>query len=170
MTMSADNLKHDLSNAARVYWWDVVLSSLPGGGNRDHLEVRAQSTAIPGRSFGEILVPFKGSPGIKFPGKLTMTHIWPAVFIEGIDQEVFDAIYGWKQYVQDARTGIGSPDSLIKSDIYLRLQNAADSVIKKFKLVGCYPQAIDDVPLAYDDEAVVMYNVSFSYDYWIAED
>lgn len=166
MTMSADNLKQDLSNAARVYWWDVVFTGLPGGGNRSHLEVRAQSTAIPGRSFGEILVPFKGSPGIKFPGKLTMTHIWPAVFVEGLDQAVFDAIYGWKQLIQNARSGIGSLDSVIKTDIYLRLQNTSDSVIKKFKLVGAYPQAMDEVPLSYDDEGVLMYNITFSYDFW----
>jgi len=170
MSMSADNLKQDLSNAARLYLWDIVLSSLPGGGDRDHLEVRAQSAAIPGRSFGEILVPFKGTPGIKLPGKLTMTHTWPAVFIEGTDQAVFDAIYGWKQLIQDAQSGIGSLDLDIKTDIYLRLLNPMDTVVKKFKLVGCYPQAMDDTPVAYDDEGVIMYAVTFSYDYWTAED
>lgn len=166
MTMSADNLKHDISNPARVYWWDVVFSKLIGGGNKDHLEVRAQSTVIPGRSFGEILVPYKGGPGIKFPGKLTMSHLWPAVFVEGIDQEVFDAIYGWKQTIQNARTGIGTLDSLSKADIYLRLLDPQETVTKKFKLVGCYPQSVDDVPLSYDDEAMIMYNVGWSYDYW----
>jgi len=164
--MSSENLKKDISNPAKVYLWDVVLSSIVGGGNRDHLEIRAQSTAIPGRSVGEILVPFKGTAGIKFPGKLTMTHTWPAVFIEGNDQEVFDAIYGWMQSIQNARTGIGGPDSIIKADIYLRLLDQQDNVTKKFKLVGCYPQAVDDVPLAYDDEGNILYNVTFSYDFW----
>lgn len=166
MTMSADNLKHDISNPARVYLFDVVLSKIIGGGNKDHLEVRAQSTVIPGRSFGDIHIPYKGTPGIKFPGKLIMPQLWPSVFVEGIDQEVFDAIYGWKQAIQNARTGIGGLDSSIKADIYLRLLDQQENVIKKIKLVGCYPQSVDDVPVAYDDEAMIMYNVGFSYDYW----
>ena len=168
-SMSADNLKNDISNPAKTYLWDVVFANVIGGGNRDHLELRAQSTMIPGRSFGEILVPFKGTPGIKFPGKLTMTHIWSAVFVEGTDQEVFNAVYGWSQAIQNARLGTGGPDSLIKSDVYLRLLNQQGAVIKKFKLVGCYPQAVDDIPLAYEDEGNIMYNVSFSYDYWIED-
>lgn len=167
--MSAENLKNDISNPARVYLWDVLFANLVGGGSRDHLEIRAQSTAIPGRSFGEILVPFKGSAGIKFPGKLVLTHIWPAVFIEGDDREVWDAIYKWEQAIQDVRTGIGSPDALIKADIYLRLLGQSGTqatVTNKIKLVGCYPQAVDEVPVAYEDEGNIMYNVTFSYDYW----
>jgi hypothetical protein len=165
-SMSAENLKNDISNPAKVYLWDVVFSGLVGGGDRDHLELRAQSTAIPGRSFGEILVPFKGTPGVKYPGKLTMTHIWPCVFIEGTDQAVFDAIIGWQQKVQNARTGIGSLDSTIKKDVYLRLLDTAGTVIKKIKLVGSYPQAVDDVPIAYEDEGNIFYNITWSYDYW----
>jgi len=133
------------------------------------LEVRAQSTIIPGRSFGDILVPYKGGPGIRFPGKLTMSHDWTAVFVEGIDQEVFNAIYSWKQTIQNARTGIGSLDSLIKADIYLRLLDSQETVTRKIKLVGCYPKAVDDVPLAYDTEAMIMYSTTWSYDYWVSE-
>jgi hypothetical protein len=166
MVMSADNLKQDLSNAARVYLWDVVFASLPGGGNRDHLEVRAQSTVIPGKSFGDINIPFKGTPGIRIPGKLNMSHDWPAVFVEGLDQEVFKALNGWMQFIQNARTGIGALDISTKTDIYLRLLNMAGTVIKSIKLSGAYLKSIDDVPVAYDDEAVIMYSTVFSYDYW----
>jgi len=166
MSMSSDNLKHDISNPARTYWWDIIIPKVIGGGNRDHMEVRAQSAAIPGRSFGEILVPYKGTGGVKFPGKLVFTHSWPVVFIEGTDQEIFDSIYGWKQTIQNARTGIGSLDSLIKADLYLRLLASDETVAKKIKLVGCYPQAVDDVPVSYDDEAAIFYNVNWSYDYW----
>jgi hypothetical protein len=165
-SMSSDNLKHDLSNPQKNYLWDVVFSNIIGGGNRDHMELRAQSTVIPGRSFGEILVPFKGTAGVKYPGKVTMSHTWPCVFIEGNDHEIFDAMYGWLQAVQDAQTGIGGPDSAIKADIYLRLLDQLGDVTKKFKLVGCYPQAVDDVPVAYDDEGNVMYNITFSFDFW----
>lgn len=163
--MSADILKNNLSDLQRVYWWDVIIP-LIGGGDQDALEIRAQSTQIPGRSFGDILIPYKGSPGIQVPGKLTMSHIWPCVFVEGLDRKVFDAITSWKQAVTDARTGKGGLDSLIKKDIYLRLTDGDGNVTNKIKLVGCYPRAMDDVPVAYDTEAVLMYTVTFSFDYW----
>jgi len=165
--MSADNLKNNISNPAKTFLWDVVIPNPIGGGDAESLEVRCQSTVIPGRSVGEILVPYKGTAGIKFPGKLTMSHSWVAVFIEGIDKKVFDTIYAWKQTVVNARTGVGGPDADIKSDIYLRLLDQQGNVFMKLKLVGCYPQAVDDVPIAYDDEANVMYNVTWSYDYWV---
>ena len=164
--MSADNLKNNVSDYQRAYWWDIIIPNLIGGGDAGALEVRAQSTQVPGRSFGEILIPYKGSAGFKVPGKLVMSHVWPCVFVEGLDRKVFDAVLGWKQAVTDARTGKGGPDSVIKKDIYLRLTDGQGNVTNKIKLVGCYPQAVDDVPVAYDTEAVIMYNVTFSYDYW----
>jgi len=166
MRMSADNLKNDISSPAKVYLWDVAFANVIGGGDRDHLEVRAQSTAIPGRSFGEILVPYMGSAGVKYPGKLVMTHIWPAVFIEGNDRATWDAVYPWMQAIQNARTGVGGNDPDIKADVYLRLIGQNKAVTSKIKLVGCYPQAVDEVPLAYEDESNIFYNVTFSYDYW----
>ena len=165
-SMSADNLKKDISNPAKTYLWEVLFADVIGGGNRDHLEIRAQSTSIPGRSFGDILVPFKGTAGIKFPGKVIMTHSWPAVFLEGNDREVWDALYAWMQAIQNVRTGLGGPDSLIKADVYLRLLDQSGAVTSKIKLVGAYPQAVDEVPLSYDDESNIMYNATFSYDYW----
>lgn len=166
-SMSADNLKYNISDYQRVYWWDIIIPSLVGGGDIGALEVRAQSTQIPGRSFGEILIPYKGTAGFKVPGKLVMSHIWPCVFVEGLDRKVFDAITSWKQSITNARTGAGGPDSLIKKNIYIRLTDGSGDIItNKIKLVGCYPQAVDDIPVAYDTEAVLMYTVTWSYDYW----
>jgi len=164
--MSVDNLKNNLTNPARLYLWEVLFTNPIGGGDAESLELRCQTTSIPGRSVGEILVPFKATAGLKFPGKLTMSHTWPATFVESIDKKVFDALQAWDQAIVDARTGVGGLDVAIKSNIYLRLQDAAGNVYLKIKLVGCYVQAVDEVPLAFETEGVIMYSVTFSYDYW----
>lgn len=164
--MGADSLKQNLSNPARTYLWEVMFSNPIGGGDRDVLMLRCQTANIPGRSVGEILVPFKQSAGIKFPGKLTVSHTWACTFIEGTDKKVFDALYAWDQAVIHDKLNIGGPDTAIKSDIYLRLLDTKGSVCLKIKLVGCYPQARDDVPVAYEDEDTIKYPVTFSYDYW----
>ncbi len=166
MNMSSDNLKNNLTNLARVYLWEVLFANPVGGGDAEALEVRCQSTAIPGSSFGSILIPYKQSPGVKFPGKLTMPHTWTCTFVEGTDRKIFDAIYAWKQAVVHDRLNIGGPDALIKSDIYLRLLDMQGSVSMKIKLVGCYPELTDDTPLTYENEAGVVYTVTFSYDRW----
>lgn len=164
--MSADNLKNNLSNPAKAYLWEVLFANPIGGGDAEVLELRCQTTIIPGRSVGEILVPFKATAGVKYPGKLTMTHVWTATFIEGTDGKVFDALHAWNQAIVDARTGMGGPDPLIKSDIYLHLIDPQGVVYKRIKLVGCYIQSVDDTPVAYETEGNIMYSTSFSYDYW----
>lgn len=169
MDMSADNLKENLSDMQRVYWWDIIIPSILGGGDEGALEVRAQSTSVPGSGFGGILIPYKGGPGFKIPGKLTMPHTWACVFVEGLDRKVFDAITGWKQAITNARTGKGGLDSLIKKPIYLRLTDGDGTVTNKIKLVGCYPEDVPDTPIAYDTEAVLMFTVTFSYDFWEPE-
>ncbi len=165
--MSVDNLKANLSNVARTYLWEVMFSSPVGGGDGDALMLRCQSTVIPGRSFGSLLVPYKQSAGIKFPGKLNMTHTWNTICIEGTDKKIFDAIYQWNEVVVGVKTGIGGPDTVIKSDVYLSLLNTLGSKTTKIKLVGCYPELVDEVPISYDDESVLRYSVTWSYDYWM---
>ena len=164
--MSSDNLKNNLNNPARLYLWEVLFTNPIGGGDAESLELRCQTATLPGRSVGEILIPFKATAGIKVPGKLVMSHNWTATFVEGIDKAVFTALQAWSQTITNARTGVGGLDTLIKSNIYLRLQDVEGNVFLKIKLVGCYLQAVDDVPLAFEAEGVIMFNATFSYDFW----
>lgn len=166
MPMSADNLKNNLTNLAKVYLWEVLFANPIGGGDAEALSLRCQSTAVPGSSFGSILIPYKQSPGIKFPGKLTMPHTWTCTFVEGTDGKIFDSIYKWKQAIVHDRLNIGGPDALIKADIHLRLQGMDGAVVRRIKLVGCYPELMDDTPLTYENEAGVMFTVTWSYDRW----
>jgi hypothetical protein len=164
--MNADNLKNNLTNLAREYLWEVDFVSPIGGGDAEALNARCQSTAIPGSSFGSILIPFKASPGIKFPGKLNMPHAWTCTFVEGADKKVFEAIHEWKQLVIHDRLNVGSPDVAIKSDVYLRLLDIQGNTTGRYKIVGCYPELVDDTPLAYDREGPIVFTVTFSYDRW----
>lgn len=164
--MGVDILKNNLTNPARTYLWEVIIPNPIGGGDSNTLLVRCQSSNIPGRSFGEILVPYKQTGGVKFPGKLTYDHTWDCVFIEGEDKKIFDAIYGWNQKVVNDYDGVGEGDDAIKSDIVLTLITTKGQTFQKIKLVGCYPQAVGPVALAYDGTDPVRYTVTFSFDRW----
>lgn len=166
MSMSIDALRNNLTNPARVYMWDVVIPNLPGGGNEDTIEIRGFSSAIPGRAVGEILLPFKGTAGMKVPGKLDLTHTWAVTFRESTDKKTFEALHAWQEAIIGVKTGIGGPDPMVKADLYLRCLDLNGSPWLKIKLVGCYVQGIDEVPLSYDADGVIMYTCTFSYDYW----
>lgn len=164
--MGLDSLKANLSNPARVYLWDVIIPSPIGDGDTDTLMLRCQSTNIPGRSVGTIAVPYKQSAGIQFPGKLAYSHTWECVFIEGEDKKIHDAIYSWMQRIVHDRDNVSDGDIAIKSDIWLSLITTKGEEYMKIKLIGCYPEAVGDVAVAYDTDERINYTVTFRYDRW----
>ena len=164
--MSLDTIKATLTNPLRIFLWDVVIPNLLGGGDAAALQARAQSTQIPGRSVGEILIPYKQTAGIKYPGKLTYDHAWTVKFVEGEDLKVFNAIYGWSQLLINDNTGVSSGDENTKTNLFFNLISTKGSDIKQFKLEGCFPQKMDNTELSYDANGSVFFNVTFSYDKW----
>ena len=167
--MGVESIKNNINNPQRVYLWEIVIPSILGGGSAKDLEVRAQSTVYPGRSFGDIKIPYKATPGFNIPGKLVMPQLWPCRFIESTDRKTFDAIYGWKQSIVGAETGIGFPDVLLKRNLYLRLLNWEGSETNRIKMVGTYPHLMDDTPLNYEDENAIYFSVTFKYDFWVQD-
>ncbi len=164
--MSADNLKNNLNTLAKIFLWDVVFVNPIGGGDADVLNVRCQSTTKPGRSFGSILIDYKATPGVKFPGRARLTHTFPCTFVESTDAKTYDALYKWMQAIWHDRLGTGLPDISIKSDIYLNLLSEDGSISEKIKLVGAYVELLDETPLNYGTDAGIVYSATFSYDRW----
>jgi len=166
MPMNVDALANNLSNPARSYMFEVLFPQIPGGGSSADLEIRAYSASIPGRGVGSIHIPFKGTAGMKVPGKVKMEQAWKASFRESIDAKTFDALNDWFQYIMDARTGVGTPDPLTKTNIYLHCLDLEGNAWLKIKLVGCYIETMDDAPVAHETEEVISFNATFSYDRW----
>ncbi|MHA1592007.1 MAG: hypothetical protein ACTSUP_06015 [Candidatus Heimdallarchaeaceae archaeon] len=162
--MSINSLKNNLTNPARSYLWEVLFAN-PLGGDTETLLLRCRSTNIPGVSLGSILLPYKQTGGVKYPGKKTFSHTWSATFVEGEDRAMWDAFYEWTQSIVNAETGLGSFN--IKTDIYLHLINTDGTVSKKIKLVGCYIESQEDIAITNDTDAEINIAVTFSYDYWI---
>lgn len=166
MSMTADSLKYNLSNPQKVFWWDCNFVSPVGGGDGEVLELRCQSTEIPGRGVDSITIPYKGTPGFKVPGRRTTPQRWTVTFVEGTDKRVYEAIYAWEQAISHDRLGTGLSDVLIKADLYVRLHDALGVTTTRIRLKGCYPEDRPTVPLPYGESRLVYYTVNFSYDDW----
>ena len=165
--MGIDALRARLTNPARIYLWEVEFVNPVGGGDRDALKIQCQSTQKPGRSVGRIHVPYKGTGGVNFPGKVTFSHEWTCTFVENsVDMAIGKALHGWQQAMMNATTGQGGLDTDIKSNLYLRLKDQTEAVVETIKIVGGFPLSVDDIPLTFEEEAVLIYNTTWAYDYW----
>jgi hypothetical protein len=162
--MGINSLKNNVTNPARTYLWEVIFAN-PLGGNTDTLLLRARSTSIPGRSVGDIHLPYKGTGGVEYPGKLTFPHDWSCTFVESEDGKTWNALYDWSQKIVNAETGTSG--LIIKTDVYLNLLNTDGSSRDKIKLVGAYIKNIADVALDYGGEALVNIVATWRYDYWV---
>jgi hypothetical protein len=164
--MSVNSLQNNLLNPARLFMWEMIIPK-PIGGDSETMMLRCQSTTKPGRSVGEILIPYKQTAGIKYPGKLVYTHTIDFTFIEGEDREVFKGLYDWCNAVISDINGISQGQLSVKTDIYLNLLNTDGTTAESIKLKGCYCQGIGDTPLSYNDEGAMIFTGTFSYDSWV---
>lgn len=164
--MGIDSLKANLSNAARVYMWDVIIPSPIGGGSGDVLMLRCQSTELPGRGFADIDVPYKQTAGIRYHGRMTYPHDWTLTFLEGEDKATFDAFYKWCQKMVSDLDGVGGNDLDIKTDMYLTMLKLGGDPWLKIKLIGCYVKDIPNTALAYNTDGILTFTVTISYDRW----
>jgi len=164
--MGLDSLKSNLTNPARTYLWEVLIPVPIGDGDVETYTVRAQSTEIPGRSNGEIVIPWKQTAGIKVAGKLKYDQSWQVTFIEGEDKKVLDAVSSWQQAIVNNITGIGVGDPFYKSDVYLTTITTAGATYMKIKLRGSWVQNVGKVALSYANDGTITYPVTFAFDTW----
>ena len=166
--LGADALKTTLTNPARPYLWEVLVSAPKGGGSQTDLYFRCQSASAPGRGFNVINIPYKGSAGVNFAGKETYPQKETLTFVEGTDKKIITAIYGWMQYIRDNASGVGKPDSSYKTDMYVNLLAQDDSIFAKYKIMGAWPSDMPDTALQYGQEGTspLIITVTFTYDRW----
>jgi hypothetical protein len=167
MDMSVDVLRNNLTNPAKSYLWATVFPKLIGGGDGTALAARCQSAGLPGRATQSIKIPFRGTPGFKVPGKAAMTQTWSLDFLESTaDKKTFTALYNWQQVINNTRTGLGSPDPLVKTDLYFQCLDQAGATWLSIKLVGCYLESMGDISTSYGSNSTMIFSATFSYDWW----
>lgn len=161
-----DVIKNNVTNPARTYLWDFEIPSPKGSGTTDVWFIRAQSTVIPGKSFDDIDINYKGTGGFRVPGRERYSHDFPVTVIEGTDKKGFDAIHSWMELVRASVSGEGEPDPDIKADAILTCFDQKGNPWLRIKMVGMYPKNIADIDLNYNASAAILFNVMFSYDRW----
>jgi len=146
--------------------WEFEIPSPKGVGDADVWVLRTQAVVEPGRSFTPIDIPYKGTGGLRVPGKEVYSHEFTVRLLEGEDAKGFEAVQSWMKLIRDNIDGVGLSDPSLKTDAVVRLLTTQGEVAKQIKIVGMYPQAKPDVTLNYDDNAIEAYEITFAYDRW----
>jgi hypothetical protein len=164
--MGLDALRSNVSNPQRTYLWEFEIPVPKGVGDPDVFLLRCQAVEEPGRRFAPIDIPFKGTGGVRYPGKEEYDHEVTVRLIEGTDAKTYEFIQSWMKLIRNNTNGTGLADTEIKADAVLRLLDQEGNTTKKVKLVGMFPQNKANVPLDYAVNDSMKYDITFAYDRW----
>ena len=167
MAVTLDDVRGS-SNPLISYNYDLVIPTVPGGGNGDVLRLHLLNTNIPG--FGvEVFESNHHGFVIKHPGKKSYPRVLTAEYEESNDLTVLNAIRGWHDLMVDPDTGIQAPAALYKVDMFLELLSNDKAIAGTVRLRGCFPEEVPDTPLDGATSDAVRISVNFSYDDHIRE-
>jgi hypothetical protein len=145
--------------------------------------ILCKSAALPASNLGVIEVPFRGRT-VKIAGDRTF-DTWTATFINDRDFKIRHAMEKWmenmnthdgntaERYIPGFGTGGGGNASYL-ADIRVkqleRDSSATGSVLREYKLFGCFPTNISQIDLAYDsNDQIEDFTVEFQLQYWTVD-
>jgi hypothetical protein len=169
----------------------VVDIAYPSGQSPVDVEltnIMCKSAALPASNLGVIEVPFRGRT-VKIAGDRTF-DTWTATFINDRDFKIRHAMEAWMQSMNahDANTasryipgfgatsgtGAGGGGNSYLADIRIkqleRDTTTGGSLLRAYKLFGCFPTNISQIDLAYDsNDQIEDFTVEFQLQYWTVD-
>lgn len=164
--LGLDSIKSNVTNPARVFLWEFEIPSPKGNADSTVWFIRAQSTSLPGKSFEDIDINFKGTGGFRVPGRERYDHNFPVTIIESEDRKGFDAIHSWMNDIRNNISGLGEGDGAVKTDAILKMISQKGETWLQIKMVGMYPKEVGNVELNYNASDAIRFPVVFAYDRW----
>lgn len=127
-----------------------------------------KAAAIPAATLGTVEVPYFGRT-IKLAGNRTYAE-WAPTIINDEDFAIRNAMEQWSNSINSFQgnisTGGGSAPSLYKSVAQVTQFSKSGEILRVYDFIGLYPSEVSQIDLAWDQEGVQEYTVTFQYDYW----
>ena len=151
---SIDDFKANLiGGGARANQFRVTITPPPGiaiGLDVRRTSFLATATNLPGMTLGEVAVPFRGR-NIYIAGDRPEFETWTTTFYNDTDFMIRNAMENWQNEMNDFRNGGGRTNvSEYTADLIVEQLDRDDTVIKRYLLENCFPQAIGAIDLSYD--------------------
>jgi len=156
---------------------DFKSRGLPRGGYRPSLfEVQipgrlgqdfnflAQTSNVPAMTVEQIIVPYFGRQ-IKIAGNRTYAEWSTTVMVEE-DFSVRDQLERWSMAINQGDTNIRDEfNEEYKEDAQVLLYSKNGSVIRRYNLVGLWPQEVGTIELSWESTEIGTYEVTWAFDF-----
>ena len=156
------------------FQWPSVVSDGP---DNDLANMLCKSAALPASNLGVIEVPFRGRT-VKIAGDRTF-DTWTVTII---NDRNFTIRHGFERWMESMNTHVGNtadafiPDQggtgFLKDGSVKQLERDSTdegSVLREYKLWGCFPTNVSQIDVAYDsNDQIEDFTVEFQLQYWHA--
>lgn len=156
---------------------DFKARGLPRGGYRPSLfEVQipgrlgqefnflAQTSNVPAMTVEQIIVPYFGRQ-IKIAGNRTYAEWSTTVMVEE-DFGVRDQLEQWSMRINQGDSNIRDEfNEEYKEDAQVLLYSKNGSVVRRYNLVGLWPQEVGTIELTWDSTEIGTYEVTWAFDF-----
>jgi|TARA_R110002073_G_scaffold290185_1_gene455108 hypothetical protein len=129
------------------------------------------ATSLPAMSVEEIEVPFRGRT-IRIAGDRDFADPWEVTFLNDTDFSIRNSMERWNNAINDLATGRGVSNTLdYCADLTVSQLDRDDRVIKVYKFVNAWPQAIAAIDLSSASATEIeSFAVTFRYQHFLASD
>jgi hypothetical protein len=153
-----------LPDALQQWNWDLIIPAMPGTANSRAFTIKAMTTSIPGAQLEPTTIDLHGVT-IKQAGRVKYTNTLPVTLLETRDMSTRLMIRNWQKMARDLATNSGSYKSVYATTIEMVLYDDVPQVVQRLRLVGAWPESLDDTSVDSGQAGAVQFNVTFSYDY-----
>lgn len=160
--MDINNFKGSFKNLARP-----TLFRVTGFGANNQLEFLCKAAQIPGETIGIIEVPYMGRK-IKVGGDRIYTE-WTITILNDEAYTLRTYFEDWTDLINDPESNVGSAIiESYKQDGFIEQLGSDDSVIAKYKLIGCFPSEVSPIDVSFEsNDTVEEFTVTLQLDYWV---
>jgi len=160
-----------LGEPLKKYTWEILIPDPPSVALAlaFGLTLRARSTSIPGINVETHLLshgPFQ----FQIRGRKGYSRQLSVRFEEGYNWPVLPLFASWFGSVQSETKGGGLPESSLRSQMWIRFLGPklehAPQFTQAIHVYNACPTSINESPLDYSDAGIVLFDVTFGYDYW----
>lgn len=127
--------------------------------------LKARRGALPSTSFEKFETHW-GPYTFRHSGKKKYQDQVIFNFEEGDGIPVGSFFYAWQNLILNDTVGVGVNQKAHTADIFIRVgkQQTLDMPLYVMHLYEAYPESISEVPLSYDSQEIISYDISFSFD------
>ena len=127
-----------------------------------------KAAALPGRTMGEIAIPFRGR-NLYIVGDSEF-ETWETTIINDTDFNVRNAMERWQNAMNDTVTNTGLVNVAdYQADLIVEQLDRDDTVLKSYILRGCFPQVVAPIELSYETaNAIEEFGVTWRYHHFEA--